>query len=102
MPFNLEPNQVHVWHRQLNEILDPSHEASISGALSSDERDRAARITRPASRAGFIEARLFLRRILAGYLGVSPERVALAYEAEGKPRLVGAELFFNLSHSHGQ
>lgn len=40
-----------------------------------------------------------LRQILAFHLGKDPERIELAGGEHGKPRLVGGELEFNLSHS---
>lgn len=49
-------------------------------------------------------ARAELRRVLAGYLGVSPAAVELNAGPDGKPRLAegsGIDLRFNLSHSDG-
>jgi 4'-phosphopantetheinyl transferase len=41
------------------------------------------------------------RELLSPYLDRPPERIRFACSAEGKPGLKGADLHFNLAHSHG-
>jgi len=42
-----------------------------------------------------------LRQVLAGYLGQPPSAIEIELGENGKPRLPGGELQFNLSHSGG-
>lgn len=93
---------VHVWwastaaFKKISDVL--------SGVLSPDEHERAARFVYNRDRHRFILSRVILRDILARYLGELPEEIALHYEPHGKPRLrtahSGAGLEFNLAHSH--
>ena len=64
--------------------------------LSGDERERAARLTRPEP---WIVARAALRTVLGARLGVPAAEVEFAAGPHGKPELPGARLRFNLSHS---
>jgi len=64
--------------------------------LSSDERERAARLTRPEP---WIVARAALRTALGARLGVPAAEVEFAEGPHGKPELPGMRLRFNLSHS---
>jgi 4'-phosphopantetheinyl transferase len=66
--------------------------------LSPTERHRARRFRFERDRRRFIVARGRLREELAARLGVRPERVALEYGENGKPRLAGRELHFSVSH----
>ena len=68
--------------------------------LSSDERQRAARMERRAGRR-FIANRSNLRRILATRLACRPGDILLGYSTLGRPFLVdpSTSLDFNLSHS---
>jgi 4'-phosphopantetheinyl transferase len=66
--------------------------------LSADEQARAARFTHERDRRRFAQARSFLRRVLADYLGIAPLAVEFEYAQYGKPHIDG--LFFNLSHAH--
>lgn len=81
--------------------LEGAGAGRFEAALSPDERARAAKFRFDADRDRFVIARGLLRQILGERLGVSPERVELAYSEEGKPRLAqrGAALRFSLSHS---
>lgn len=71
----------------------------LAGALSEEERARAARFVMPHLTERFIVAHAFLRDVLGAYLDLPPAAVRLAVSELGKPRLQGAELAFNLSHS---
>ena len=64
--------------------------------LSDDERERAARMTRPEP---WIAARVALRTVLGERLGVAPSEVVFALGAHGKPELPGSSVRFNLAHS---
>ena len=64
--------------------------------LSHDERERAARLTRPEP---WIAARVALRTVLGERLGMAPSEVAFALGPHGKPELPGSPVRFNLAHS---
>jgi 4'-phosphopantetheinyl transferase len=65
-------------------------------ALSEDERERAARMTRPEP---WIASRVALRTVLAERLNVAPSEVVFALGEHGKPELPGSSVRFNLAHS---
>ena len=67
------------------------------------ERTRHGRLAREVDRLGYTAAHALLRRELAREMQVPPERLRFAYEANGKPFLVGggATPSFSLSHSGG-
>lgn len=95
--------ELHLWLVDLAACAEAEGVAS----LSPDERARAARLVSAGARIRFRAARIAMRRLLAGYLQLPPERLALEYGEHGKPRLArGSEddpppVFFNLSHSGG-
>lgn len=74
---------------------------ALAALLASDERQRAARFAFDRHRRRYIVARARLRQLLGERLGVSPEKVNLAYSPAGKPSLAPGyerDLRFNLSH----
>jgi len=96
------PQHVHVWQWD----LDAGEHGDFDRyweMLSTEERERADRFRFEKHRCRFVAGRGELRRILGGYLAVSPHAVALGYGSEGKPFCTtqpsGWKLFFNLSHS---
>lgn len=70
--------------------------------LSVDEIERADRFKFPDVRRAFIQARLFLRRMLGAILELPPADLQFAFEGNGKPKLVDEAVAFNLSHSGGE
>ena len=77
-------------------------DAGPGAPLSPEEDARAARFATPRLARRFAAAHAGLRRILAAYLGAEPGALVFATGALGKPRLAGALLEFNLSHSGGR
>ncbi len=69
--------------------------------IDDDERIRAAKFRFVEDARRFVARRARLREILAGYVGVAPERLDFAHGSHGKPVLRGGALQFSLSHSHG-
>ena len=67
-----------------------------ASSLSDDERERAARMTRPEP---WIAARVALRTVLGERLGVAPAELTFAASEHGKPELPGSSVRFNLAHS---
>lgn len=99
----LTSNDVHVWLAVLER--PPMEVERFRESLAPEERQRADRYRFARERERFIVAHGVLRAVLAGYLGVPPERLAFGTGPHGKPLLAGgraaAALSFNLSHSDG-
>ncbi|MGH9395133.1 MAG: 4'-phosphopantetheinyl transferase family protein, partial [Terriglobales bacterium] len=67
--------------------------------LSPRERERADRYLQPVHGARYIAAHAQLRWLLGQRLGSAPEAVGFERGPQGKPKIAGAPLQFNLSHS---
>jgi 4'-phosphopantetheinyl transferase len=96
----LANDEVHVWCQTLSSSWTKSDELYL--VLSPDEQDRANRFKVEHARDQFIGARVVLRCLLAGYLGMEAGDLVFSYQANGKPQLAalqGERLEFNLSHS---
>ena len=78
------------------EWLQGSLDAALP-LLSTDERERAARLRHPLHRQRFVLAHAFLRRTLGERLGRHPAKLMFDHGPAGKPLL--DDLYFNLSHS---
>ena len=95
------PCGVDIWRAQLD--LVPAETEALSGMLSKDEQNRAARFRYPVHRGRFIASHGILRNILSRYLGQSPESIRYSANAYGKPHLIdsnrGIDLRYNLSHA---
>jgi len=75
-------------------------------ALSSSERERAARIICEQDHRVWVIGRAMLRALLGAYLDRSPSRVVLTHGALGKPRVAPSEnasgVEFSVAHSEGR
>jgi 4'-phosphopantetheinyl transferase len=97
MPLG-EGDDVGVWL----EWIDATAEAADDEILDHDERARARAFRFARDRRRFVARRTFLRRILAGYVGVAPAEVRYRTSAAGKPRLAEREnVAFSTSHADG-
>ncbi|PKD39836.1 hypothetical protein CWO84_13355 [Methylomonas sp. Kb3] len=70
--------------------------------LNTLERVKAQRFVREPDRRRYVAAHGKLRRILATYLRIPPDTIALATHEHGKPFIVGDErhgIKFNMAHS---
>ena len=74
--------------------------------LDDDEQTRAAQFSSEPARRSYIASHAFLRRALGRHLGVEPGGLRFdrrcdhcGHPSHGRPRLVGGEASFNLSHS---
>jgi 4'-phosphopantetheinyl transferase len=96
--LRLGPDEVHVW---LVSVGRSRHAVErLRRVLSPDEARAAARFHGPTLQARAIIAHAALRAILARYLPLSPEQLAFARGAFGKPYLAAHPgLRFNLSHA---
>ncbi len=89
---------VHVWSDRVGE---QDHDEAF-GLLDADERARAARFRFAGHRARFVARRAFLRRVLAGYLAVTPRTIRYRTTGTGRPELdPPSSLNFSTSHSEG-
>jgi 4'-phosphopantetheinyl transferase len=80
---------VDIWCVDLNE---DGHE--FKDWLSADELIRVEKLGNR-----YLVSRGYLRKILAGYLGINPWEICFGYGVYGKPHIVNSSLGFNLSHS---
>lgn len=95
----LEKYEAHVWCADLN--FSEEEIPKFFELLSEEEKNRAQRFHFTKDRTHFIAARSLLRKILAQYVNIAPEKLQFIYNAFGKPALQHhADLQFNLSHSH--
>lgn len=78
--------------------LDGEGQAGPEG-LPAPERERFESFLREQPRRRWLASRWALRRVLATYLGQAPGEIEIEDGENGKPRLPGGELQFNLSHS---
>jgi 4'-phosphopantetheinyl transferase len=94
-----DADEAHVWFAKPDELPWPF--AELSGVLTPDERDRAARYKAGTVREQFTASRGLLRKLLGACLGTAPHAVPITYVLNGKPVLAGGELHFNVSHTNG-
>jgi 4'-phosphopantetheinyl transferase len=94
----LERGEVHLWWHRIGPEDSTGPELEW---LSPEERERGARFVHAQDRRAFLARRCFLRAVLAGYLGCSPDEIAYEQGELGKPRLAGRGdgLSFSLSRS---
>lgn len=91
---------VDLWRIDLGK--DSASLSSEFDLLSAEEKTRANKFVFPKDRVNFITGRAALRKIIGGYLQVSPDEVEISARHYGKP-FVSTEscgLQFNVSHSH--
>jgi 4'-phosphopantetheinyl transferase len=95
-PTSRPGREIHLWSAPLGPAVSVP-----ADRLPAADRERAARITRPAARRRWLTARWALRTVLAHYLDAGPDEVELRLGPHGKPALAGPgeSLRFNLSHS---
>lgn len=94
VPAPLQLPGARVWLVDLSAEPAPPH----CEWLDDEERAKAARFVFVADARRYRAAHVALRYRLGALLDVSPAALRFAFSAEGKPRLVGHELAFNLSH----
>jgi 4'-phosphopantetheinyl transferase len=93
----LSGDALHVWAVPLDRRGASS--TALDQRLSPDERVRADGFAFDKPRQVFVAGRAALRSLLGGYLNLLPEQVPIELEPNGKPRLVGGDVQFNLAHS---
>ncbi|MEB3211068.1 MAG: 4'-phosphopantetheinyl transferase superfamily protein [Leptolyngbyaceae bacterium] len=98
----LRDTDVHLWRASLSD--DALQREDYESIVSSDERQRAARLKFEHLQHRFIIGRGILRKLLGHYLAIAPDRLQFTYGRYGKPALDTTQhpirLSFNVSHSH--
>lgn len=92
----LKKNAVHLWLLDIDQFTAP-HYTRAEQMMSSDERDRAQKFIR--GKDEYVASRWLLRKVLARYIGVTPDEVSFLRTDKGKPYLPHSDIHFNLSHS---
>lgn len=97
----LRDREVHLWRVELER--DRTETDLLFELLSDDECERANKYRFSKDRSHFVVGRATLRKIIGGYLGVSPEKIVFSIRHYGKPYLSGVDrdLRFNVTHSNG-
>jgi len=97
---SLNDGEIDLWCFDLDR--DPVLVGPLFELLSDDERMRADKYVFAKDRTQFIVCRATLRKILGGYLAVSPHQIRFSAGHFGKPSLSEHnDVRFNVSHSHG-
>jgi 4'-phosphopantetheinyl transferase len=91
------PGAVHLWTIDLNQPACVV--SSLLNVLDASERARALRLWEGPLRSRFVVTHGATREILAQYLGIPAGILQLERPVSGKPRVRGAALSFNISHS---
>jgi 4'-phosphopantetheinyl transferase len=98
-PDALVPGELHLWAAR----HDGRRGAPAAELLSPAELARAARLMRESDGDRFIHSHAFLRRVLAGYIGIAPSEIDFAIGKWGKPQISDHQrsqpIEFSLSHS---
>lgn len=95
--IQIHPDEVHLWWANVDDVPPGS-----STILDTRERWRAGRFHFERDRSRFVARRSFLKRVLAGYVGVAPDDIRLGTTMTGKPQLATrGGVSFNASHSDG-
>lgn len=94
--LELDTSIVDVWRFDL---LDARLLRAADSVLDALERRRASRFVFDRHRRQFMAAHAAVRLVLSSYVGVAADAIVLSVHSDGKPRLEGGGLEFNLSHS---
>ncbi|MEA3303758.1 MAG: 4'-phosphopantetheinyl transferase superfamily protein [Pseudomonadota bacterium] len=90
-------SEIHLWSADL--LLTQADES----LLDASERQRSLKMA-PQRRSEFTIGRTLLRRVLAHYLDLQPEKINISIDSNGKPSLASPQqqLHFSLAHSGHQ
>ena len=99
---NIGEREVHVWFARVPP--EPNAEREAWAVLSPEEQDWASQLKHQHDRAVRVRTRALVRRVLATYLHLAPQEVAIAAGREGKPGVVvdvdtPGSPHFSVSHS---
>ena len=89
-----------LWLADIAVATQPGWIETHSAWLTSEERERLARFTRPQRRAQFLAGHILLRRLVAACWRIDPRDVQVATRADGSPEvLVPAGVQCSLAHT---
>jgi 4'-phosphopantetheinyl transferase len=100
----LFPDEVHLWWLPLR--ADDGQARRYQLYLTDREQEKLERLPSPDLKVRLLAGRGILRELIAAYLDILPERVAIRFAVQGKPYVRPLEkampgLSFNYSDSHG-
>lgn len=96
-PLSVTPGVVHLWRTRL--ICSADELVSHQRLLSDAEMMRGNRFIKKSDQEKFFLSKAILRRILALYFKISPEKIEFKYGKNGKPYVDRSSFQFNVSHS---
>ena len=88
---------IHIWYSPISPWRTLVEE--LKTLLSEEEILRSENLVFRERREDYIISRGLLRKILAQYLELAPDRISIKINPAGKPYLPGSAYNFNLSHS---
>ena len=94
----LPQGTVHIWYSPLG--LWRNRVGELRALLSTEEIQRSERLVFQNRSEDYIISRGIIRKIIAQYMGQTPDLVSLEVNTTGKPYLAGSRYHFNLSHSN--
>ena len=94
----LSPGEIHVW--QVSTNITSSGYAEYKGVLSEAELSKVHFFESKQARDTYVTSQGALRKLLSGYLNISPNLVKIGRHKKGKPfSLDDPNLYFNISNS---
>ncbi len=93
-----EIENTHIYHADIGDS-GPLDISQCWQALSSEEKARADRFRFDLHRNRYVRAHGQMRHILAAYIDLPANRIAIETGARGKPFISGHKIYFNMSHS---
>lgn len=102
---DLRSNEIHLWYANLSDAATAPNIREGLSLLSDDELRRMSGFHFERSQRDYFFTRVFLRRTLSRYVGISPKDWCFARSPHGRPTVAWpkdiAWLEFNLSHTDG-
>ncbi len=92
----LKPGELHIWQYKVE--IKNYHSEKTDPILSFEEKEKYLRFINESDKVKYICNHVFLRKVLANYLNLSPKEIKFSYTTFGKPYIKNTNLFFNLSH----
>lgn len=96
-PLSVSSGVVHLWLTRL--VFSDDQLFSYQNLLSDAEMMRGNRLIKRSDQEKFFLSKAILRRILARYLNLPPEKIEFKLGKNGKPYVDRADFHFNVSHS---
>ena len=97
--FELSTDRIDVW--QIDLTGDHNSYEKYIQYLSDDENFRLNKFKITAKRYEFSRVRSILRYLLKRYLNADPRSIKFGMSSHGKPFVIGHDISFNVTHSHG-